>query len=527
MSELSKGWSKAAIGSLCSLENGRAFKPTDWKQAGLPIVRIQNLNNPNASFNYFDQEVSERYLLRGGELLFAWSGTPGTSFGTHIWRGEKAVLNQHIFRVDFNANLIDKRFFRFAINQKLNELIDIAHGGVGLRHVTKGKFEGTEVAIAPLNEQKRIADKLDRLLGRVDACRSRCDRIPLILKRFRQSVLAAATSGELTEDWREEFNEPVWSSSNAESLCEWITKGTTPAKGRMYESNGEIPYIKVYNLCFDGRLDFTINPTFIDRETHEVALKRSKVFPGDVLMNIVGPPLGKISIVPETYPEWNINQAIALFRPKDKIHNKFLAYVLMSEKTVAEMARKSKATAGQFNLTLEICRAIEVPVPSMLEQQEIVRRIEKLFAFADRLKARYKTARAQVDRLTPALLEKAFQGELVPQDPNDEPASVLLERIRSELTVAKADKADKRQRVSIVSQPSVAPVIMLTRKDIQPAHLSSILKTRGSLTAENLWAESQLEIDDFYDQLKDEEMQGLLRETRVEEPNALRLLEAA
>lgn len=115
----------------------------------------------------------------------------------------------------------------------------------------------------------------------------------------------------------------------------------------------------------------------------------------------------------------------------------------------------------------------------------------------------------------------------MPQDPNDEPASVLLERIRSELTTAKVNKVDRGQRGSIVSKPSIAPVIMLTRKEIQPSHLSTILKTRGSLTAENLWIESQLEIDDFYDQLKEEEAQGLLRETRVEEPTALRLLEAA
>src|SRR5262249_26805694 len=140
----------------------------------------------------------------GGELLFAWSGTPGTSFGAHVWRGGEAVLNQHIFRVDFDEATLDKRFFRYAINQKLDELIDIAHGGVGLRHVTKGMFERTLVAVPPLNEQKRIADKLDTILEQVNSCCERLDRVPAILKRFRQAVLAAATSGMLTEKWREE-----------------------------------------------------------------------------------------------------------------------------------------------------------------------------------------------------------------------------------------------------------------------------------------------------------------------------------
>ena len=149
-------------------------------------------------------------------------------------------------------------------------------------------------------------------------------------------------------------------------------------------------------------------------------------------MNIVGPPLGKVSIVPNSFPEWNINQAIAVFRVKGEIYNRFLAYFLMNENTIAGLIRKSKATAGQFNLTLEICRQIEVPLPSMEEQTEIVRRVEALFACADRLEARHAAARAQVEKLTPSTLAKAFRGELVPQDPNDEPASELLERIRAQ-----------------------------------------------------------------------------------------------
>jgi type I restriction enzyme S subunit len=199
---LPRGWAEAPIGSLCTLNNGRAFKPTEWTTEGIPIVRIQNLNNPDAAYNHFSGEFDERYHLRGGELLFAWSGTPGTSFGAHVWRGGEAVLNQHIFRVDFDESSLEKRFLRYAINRKLEELISIAHGGVGLRHVTKGKFENTLVAVPPLNEQKRISDKLDAVLARVDACRERLDSVPDILKRFRQAVLAAATSGKLTEEWR-------------------------------------------------------------------------------------------------------------------------------------------------------------------------------------------------------------------------------------------------------------------------------------------------------------------------------------
>ena len=99
-------------------------------------------------------------------------------------------------------------------------------------------------------------------------------------------------------------------------------------------------------------------------------LKRSRVYPGDVLMNIVGPPLGKVSIVPEMYPEWNINQAIAIFRARPKILNRFISNYLLFEKTVNWCIQEAKATAGQFNLTLRICQDIPIPVPPIEEQKE-------------------------------------------------------------------------------------------------------------------------------------------------------------
>ena len=240
MRALPSGWTAAPIGMLCKLENGRAFKPAEWQTNGIPIVRIQNLNNPAAPHNYFQGRFDDRNYLGGGELLFAWSGTPGTSFGAHIWRGGEAILNQHIFRVDFDESSLDKRFFRHAINQKLEELIGVAHGGVGLRHVTKGMFENTEVSIPPFIEQKRIADKLEAVLARVDACRERLDRVPAILKRFRQSVLAAATSGKLTEDWREERGVGAkWSTTSIQAVAQ-IGTGSTPLRSNQtfYSSTG-------------------------------------------------------------------------------------------------------------------------------------------------------------------------------------------------------------------------------------------------------------------------------------------------
>ncbi|RLT39338.1 MAG: restriction endonuclease subunit S, partial [Chloroflexi bacterium] len=221
-----------------------------------------------------------------------------------------------------------------------------------------------------------------------------------------------------------------WAWVKAEEISEFITKGTTPQKAELFSDGGEIPFIKVYNLTHNGSLDFSINPTFVSWNTHDSFLARSKVFPGDVLMNIVGPPLGKVSIVPSIYPEWNINQAIARFR-SHFVSRKFLSNYLLFEGTIRTMMSKSKATAGQFNLTLEICREIPVPLCSQLEQSEIVKEIEARLSVVDQLEQTITDALQQAAALRQSILKKAFAGQLVPQDPNDEPAVALLARIRA------------------------------------------------------------------------------------------------
>lgn len=323
--------------------------------------------------------------------------------------------------------------------------------GSATNYIKMGNFTEYELFLPPLAEQKVIADKLDSLLAQVDNIKNRLDALPTIIKRFKQSVLSAAVSGKLTEEWRlsnkttvvslqeisnqheasqkrkgvknykapEDFDQKtqhyelpdVWRWFRAEQLCDLITKGTTPSKEKM-NSFGDVPYIKVYNLTFDGTLDFTIDPTFVSQSVHESELARSKVFAGDVLMNIVGPPLGKVSIVPATYKEWNINQAISIFRPVCGVTNKYLSICLRNEFLLDLTKAKAKATAGQFNLTLEICRDYSVPVPPLEEQTEIVRRVEQLFTYADQIEQQVKTAQNRVNNLTQSILAKAFRGEL-------------------------------------------------------------------------------------------------------------------
>lgn len=166
--QMPRNWASVRIGHALELVNGRAFKPSDWTQSGLPIVRIQNLNNPYATFNCFDGDVKEKFLIDNGDFLISWSGTPGTSFGAHIWRGGPAVLNQHIFKATLIGNVFDPRFLKPAINARLLELIEQAQGGVGLQHITKPKLEAVVLTLPPLAEQRRIVAKVDELMALCD-----------------------------------------------------------------------------------------------------------------------------------------------------------------------------------------------------------------------------------------------------------------------------------------------------------------------------------------------------------------------
>lgn len=233
-----------------------------------------------------------------------------------------------------------------------------------------------------------------------------------------------------------------WCCMFSEYLSSFITKGTTPKSSELFQSNGDIPFVKVYNLTFSGYLDFSINPTFVSNETHNNFLHRSKIYPNDILMNIVGPPLGKVSIVPNTYPEWNINQAIVRFRPYHTILPKYFALYLMMEWTIHQVSKKAKATAGQFNLTLEICRKIIVPVCSFEEQHQIVKEIETRLSVCDQVEQSIKEALVKSEALCQSILKKAFEGKLLSEeeiadcklDDDYEPAIELLKKINKEKT---------------------------------------------------------------------------------------------
>jgi type I restriction enzyme S subunit len=290
-------------------------------------------------------------------------------------------------------------------------------------------------SLAPLSEQRRIADKLDAVLARVDACRERLGRVPAILKKFREAVLDAAVSGRLTEDGgRAESGSDAsddlpsgWQVVAFAELIESIRTGTTAVPK---DSPTEYPVLRsssVRPLVVD--LDdkrFLTRPQS-DNEANFLAsgdllftrLSGSKEFVGNCAMVHSVPPRSM------QYPD-------RLFRArlKEPRSGEFVELAFSSARVRRQIEAKVKSSAGHQRISTDAITEAVLPMPPLAVQHEIVRRVADLFALADGVERKYGEAVPRVERITPAVLAKAFRGELVPQDPEDEPASVLLERIR-------------------------------------------------------------------------------------------------
>jgi len=296
------------------------------------------------------------------------------------------------------------------------------------KHVNQASISGdflrqkTPILLPPLAEQKRIADKLETLLSRVDACRARLDRVPALLKRFRLSVLAAATSGKLTQNDSEDFS-TRWKKVPFEEL---LAAKDKLSYGVLKPGDSDLSGVAMYRVVDVGewgkRAETT--PNFISKKLSN-EFKRTIIEEGDILLSVMA-TIGRSMVATKEMVGANVNRALAVVKPdQKKINSHFLNYYLMSPDLVTEFEERSMGSA-QLRINLGDLRKFIINLPPIPEQKEIVRRVENLFAMADRIEARLTTAQKTVERLTPATLAKAFRGELVPQDPNDESAAELL-----------------------------------------------------------------------------------------------------
>ena len=401
------------------------------------------------------QSKSTKNHFQAGDVLY---GKLRPYLNKVIIADSEGYSTTEIIPLKANA-AIDSRYLFYWLKHPifLDYVTAVSHG-LNMPRLGTEAGKAAPFILAPLAEQKRIADKLEAVLGRVDACRARLDRVPALLKRFRQSVLAAATSGQLTENWRTQHSDEnaiglikcaaasrhhlykdyspnsdlplheipdswAWASlrfilSPDEAFCYGVVQpGENDPSGSLLIRAGDL---------VGGRVDFS-ELRRIPRVVHE-DYHRSQLKGGEVLVTVVGAGIGTTAIAQPECAGCNIARAVAKLPIRD-FNAQFVHCWLSTSRALSWLKHESREVARP-TLNLEQLQKLPVPIPPLAEQAEIVRRVEALFAFADRIEARLTAARAQVERLTPATLAKAFRGELVPQDPADEPASALLSRIQ-------------------------------------------------------------------------------------------------
>ena len=498
-----KYWQSVNLFELC--------QPKQWKTISIKELlpdgyTVYGANGPIGFYNEFTHEHPTLMITcRGATCGNLHVSTPFSYINGNAMALDNLatdVCSQHYLRYFLAA-----RGFKDVIS------------GSAQPQITQDGLRVIAIPLAPLPEQKRIADKLDATLARVDACRERLARVAPILKRFRQSVLAAAVSGRLTADWRAQQaggdNIPLTTESpdhptviepasgyqaqtrspdaaernpgsNAASPSDINpdSGADAPASGKLAATGASIhvdwtyegwPCVPISTVCESGRVItygviklgeeaengvpclrtsnvrwLTIELDGLKKISQSIAAEYSRtiLMGGEILVNVRG-TLGGVAIVSPEMRGWNVSREVAVVPvDKNKILPEYAAVWIASNQCQQWLTKVEKGVA-YTGVNLEDLRNLPIAIPKHNEQKEIVRRVESLFAFADRLEARLAAAQTAAEQLTPALLAKAFRGELVPQDPADEPASELLQRL-----AASRASADKPKRSRTPRQPA-------------------------------------------------------------------------
>lgn len=468
---LPQGWEIKRLGDIANYVNGRAFKPTEWSKAGTPIIRIQNLNNPNAEYNYHEGEIEQKYHIKNGDLLFAWSA----SLGAYIWNGENAFLNQHIFKVLPKEN-IDKTFLYYLLDKITNELYAKAHGS-GMVHVTKGKFEATLVAIPPLPTQQAIVNKIETLFADIDAGIDSLKNAQMQLKQYRQSLLKNAFNGELTKDWREQNAEQLPTASelltqiqtareahHKKQLADWQNavkeweqagkigkKPSKPKKLREFVqlTEGYLPdlpkewcWVELSSISSAIRIgpfgsllhkaDYINNGIPLINPSH---IKNRKIVPdfqltvskeklkelnnyimreSDIVIGRRG-EMGRCAVVTSNENGWLCGTGSMFVRPLNSMNSEFVAHIISSERVRDYLSSLSIGTTMQ-NLNEKILHTVPIPLCSPQEQLEILRILDAGFIACDTLATELAIGLKQAELLKQAVLKSAFLGGLIQEN---------------------------------------------------------------------------------------------------------------
>ena len=342
----------ARLGDIATYVNGYAFKPSDWSDTGLPIIRIQDLTGNSYQANRYNGKYDKRYEVNSGDILISWSA----SLGVYIWAGEKAVLNQHIFKVVFDKTEVNRSFFVHQVQNILENAASQAHGAT-MKHLTKPVFDALPFRLPSMGEQQHIAAVLDKLASLISLRKQQLAKLDELVKaRFVEMF------GDML------LNPLEWPERQLESMAD-IVSGIT--KGRKTPSAEliEVPYMAVSNVK-DGYIDWTTVKTIMATQSE---IDQYRILPNDVLMTEGGDPdkLGRGAIIRN--PLENCIHQNHIFRVRfDRgiIFPEFFAEYLQHPKAKSYFLGCAKQTTGIASINMKQLRALPVLLPP-IDSQEI------------------------------------------------------------------------------------------------------------------------------------------------------------
>jgi type I restriction enzyme S subunit len=455
MSELPNNWIAVTLGELCSKPQ-YGFTTKSTAEGKVKYLRTTDLTSGKITWDKvpfcITEPDDERYQLEDNDIVISRAG----SVGFHCLVKNpptQAVFASYLIRFKPDKAIFPEYLSFFFKSKDYWEQLKSKAVGVAVQNVNARSLSDLVVPVAPLNEQIRIANKLDSVLAKVDAAQTRLEKIPTLLKRFRQSVLAAAVSGKLTEEWREgkKLNatiikhnkklEPIGDNEkyfDAPSSWSWSRLGSVVRlingdRGKNYPNQSEyvedgIPFINTGHIEPNGTLSAK-RMNFITKEKYD-SLGSGKIINNDLVYCLRGATMGKTARV-TPFDTGAIASSLVIVRPETLLLTNYCFYFLISPEA-RKLIKLFDNGSAQPNLSAKSLSMYPIALPSLYEQKEIVRRVESLFTLADTVEKQYLETKKRLDRLTQSLLAKAFRGELVPQDPNDEPAAELLKRIQAE-----------------------------------------------------------------------------------------------
>ena len=371
---------RMSLGDIADFINGYSFKQTDWNNSGIPIIRIQNLTDASKPFNRTTLNTHKKYIVEKGDILVSWSAT----LGVFEWNKDKALLNQHIFKVIPNSQIIDKKYLLYSLKNALREMNKHLHGAT-MRHINRKEFIDTKINVPSLDEQRRIVKILDNI-----------QNLELVNKRLIQ------INDELSNSLFDEmFGEPStnprgWIKLKLEEITLKITDGEHI--NPLFKSKG-MPIVMAGNVL-ENSIDFK-NTKFVEEETGKKFQKKCWPQKSDVLLVSRGATIGRLCLV-ETTQDFCLMGSVILIKINPDIINPIFLSQLLKQSTMRRILFKTSGSSAQQAIYLKDLKKLSCIIPPIKTQNLFAKRLNSI----TKLKSRQNIRSIKVNQTFKSVISK-------------------------------------------------------------------------------------------------------------------------